>query len=107
MPCIALTPSNTNPFGYCTDLIKLGNTRTKLKIGLQAFGASGLMLETQATERLYKDAPPGIPRSIPVLHFEPSTCLFQIKSETTHCSLIYQDDDFEVNLLFSLARLRA
>jgi hypothetical protein len=48
-------------------------TRTKTKVGCQAFGVSGSKLETQATERLYKDAPPGTPRFIPLLYVEPLT----------------------------------
>jgi hypothetical protein len=46
-------------------------TRTKPEIGRQAFGACRSELETQATERLYKDAPPGIPQFFLVLYFKP------------------------------------
>ena len=99
--------NNNTPFGYCADPIRLSNIRTKPKIGRQAFGTSGSKLETQATERLYKDALPGIHRFIPILYSEPSTCLFQIKPKTICCFLSFLDNDFEVKLYFSLARLEA
>jgi hypothetical protein len=75
MPCIALTPFKhengrlEQPKVLWTDFQKLDSSlatqRTKTSYDAKPLlGASTSMLETQATERLYKDAPPVIPMII-------------------------------------------